>query len=172
MKHHKAILVALFGLALITTMVAPAHAELRFGPWVHFAPYYFPSAASGLGLCFSPEDFAPKYESPNPLRPRSDGYCPPPAPRRPVRKVAQAIPRSQISAPLAEVGQRVRPHRVSPQRVTAPLPRAQTAPSLRVNTGAASPAVAGQPLSRPQAVRTTPGNRSGAFPRRPMSPQL
>lgn len=172
MKHHKTVLVVLFGLALITTMAAAAHAELRFGPWVHFAPYYFPPATSGLGLCFSPEDFAPKYESPNPPKPRSDGYCPPPAPSRPVRKVAQAVPQSQISAPLADVGPRVRPHRVSPRRVTAPLPRTQAAPALRVNPGAASPAIAGQPPARPQAVRTPPGNRSGAFPKRPMNPQL
>ncbi len=170
MKHHKAMLVALFGLALITTMVTATNAELRFGPWVHFAPYYFPPASSGLGICFSPEDFAPKYESPNPLKPRADGYCPPPAPRRPVRKVAQAVHRSQVSAPLADVGPRVRPHRVSPQRVAAPLPRAQAAPGLRVNVGTGSPSMGRQPLSRPQTVRTPPGNRSGVFPRRPINP--
>lgn len=171
MKNHKAALTALFSLALTAAMLTAANAELRFGPWVHFAPYYFPPASAGLGICFSPDDFGPKYESPNPLKPSAEGYCPPPV-RRPVRKVSQAIPRSQVSAPLAEVRPRVRPHRISPRRAGAPLPAARPVQRQRVTPAPGSQSMGAQPLSRPQAVRTAPGHRSGAFPRRPMNPQL
>lgn len=173
MKHRKAKLIVFVGLALTVAMFSAANAELRFGPWVHFAPYYFPPAASGLGICFNPDDFAPKYEAPNPLRPPADGYCPPPV-RRPARKVAQAIPRSQLSAPLADVGPRIRPHRITSPTSAAPTPSGQSAPRLRVRTGQATPSVGGQiqPSSQPQAVRTAPGNRPGAYPRRPSNSQL
>ncbi|MFH0825396.1 MAG: hypothetical protein V2B18_21805 [Pseudomonadota bacterium] len=55
---------------LILPVVSPCHAEEeRFGPWVYFAPYYFPGHNTAVGACLTPEHFEPLYEVDNPRIP-------------------------------------------------------------------------------------------------------
>lgn len=91
-------------LALAATVVAvqtPCSAELRFGPWVFWAPYYYPSPEKMKNLGLKPEDFAPRYQAPNPLPPPSDGYCPPPPPR-PRKVAAKSRLKRELSGPVVE----------------------------------------------------------------------
>jgi hypothetical protein len=74
---------------LVLTFTFPlqalSHSEERFGPWRYYAPYYFPPDRCCLGYCFSPDDFRPTYESPNPPQPKNDApprcAAPPPPPQ-------------------------------------------------------------------------------------------
>ncbi len=68
----------LFVLALsfFSCLNALSHTEERFGPWLYYAPYYFPPDGCCLGHCFSPDEFRPRYEAPNPPQPKND--APPP----------------------------------------------------------------------------------------------
>lgn len=83
----------------------PATAEERFGPWVYYAPYYFPPEGACNGHCLSANSFLPTYESPNP--PEPNGERPP----RPPREARQP---TKVSAH--------RPHAGSPS-MDAPPPR-------------------------------------------------
>jgi hypothetical protein len=78
MRAGTAVLVGL----IILSACCVAHAELRFGPWVYFAPYYFPPEGSCNGCPVGPQDFLPKYESPAPPMPSYDPG-PPPEPKPP-----------------------------------------------------------------------------------------
>jgi hypothetical protein len=70
MKCNKtALLIFLIAAILIGALQAHAYTGSRFGPWLYFAPYYFPVSGCCKGFCFSPGDFRPTYESPNPLPP-------------------------------------------------------------------------------------------------------
>jgi hypothetical protein len=64
------------------TLGAAAHSYdgARFGPWLYYAPYYFPRSGCCKGFCFGPADFRPTYEDPLPV-PQAllNPYCPPPA---------------------------------------------------------------------------------------------
>ena len=88
MKVSKRLLVFVLVALSSITLAASSHAEPRFGPWVYFAPYYFPPDGCCLGFCFGPNDFIPRYESPNPPIPSYDiGAClgyprPAPLPRK------------------------------------------------------------------------------------------
>jgi hypothetical protein len=90
---------AILSVAALTSV----QAELRFGPWVYWAPYYYPSPEKLQDLGFKPQDLAPRYQSPNPLPPKSDGDCIPPPPPMP-RKVADSSSvKGQVSGPLTDV---------------------------------------------------------------------
>jgi hypothetical protein len=54
---------------LVVTATAYPYTGTRFGPWLYFAPYYFPPDGCCKGYCFSPNEFAPRYEDPPPLAP-------------------------------------------------------------------------------------------------------
>jgi hypothetical protein len=68
---------------------ALSNSEERFGPWRYYAPYYFPPDRCCLGYCFSPDDFRPTYESPNPPQPKNDVPPRNAAPARPPKKVVR-----------------------------------------------------------------------------------
>ena len=78
---------------LVLTFAFPFQAlsdtEERFGPWLYYAPYYFPPDRCCLGHCFSPDEFRPTYESPNPPQPKNDAppqcAAPPPPPKTAAR---------------------------------------------------------------------------------------
>ncbi len=85
---------------LILTFTFPFQAlsdtEERFGPWLYFAPYYFPPDRGCLGHCFSADDFRPIYESPNPPQPKNDAppqFAPPP-PRKTAARPGNLGPRA------------------------------------------------------------------------------
>jgi len=98
MKRTPSALVPVIALILATLLCTTAAAELRFGPWVHFAPYYLPDDGTCNGVCLSMEDLAPRYQSPNPLPPPTDGYCPPPS--KPIKVTRATASRSRLSPPL------------------------------------------------------------------------
>ncbi|HMK33871.1 MAG TPA: hypothetical protein VK463_02310 [Desulfomonilaceae bacterium] len=80
MKNTKWALLAVLATTLAVAGFQTAHAELRFGPWVYYAPYYYPPDNQCLEFV-SPMDFLPRYESPNPPVPSFDpGDNPPPGP--------------------------------------------------------------------------------------------
>jgi hypothetical protein len=84
MRTRKTLLLCVLVVLSTIALAASSHAEERFGPWLYFAPYYFPPDGCCLGYCFGPNDFRPRYESPNPPIPSYDiGAClgcPQPAP--------------------------------------------------------------------------------------------
>lgn len=96
MRISKIVLICVIAIISALAAQTSSHSEERFGPWVYFAPYYFPPDGCCLGQCFGPDDFLPRYESPNPPIPSHDVgaclSCPRPAPYP--RKVA---PRSHVS---------------------------------------------------------------------------
>jgi hypothetical protein len=158
MKVSKRLLVCVLVVLSSMTLAASSHAELRFGPWVYFAPYYFPPDGCCLGYCFGPDDFIPRYESPNPPIPSHDVGpclgCPGPAPIP--RKVT---PRSQASRPTHSMAPapRLREDRPVPSetRVLQPSRTDRTGVPASLNS---TPAVSNQlpagekSLQQPQAV--------------------
>lgn len=140
---------------------ATAQAELRFGPWVYWAPYYYPSPEKLRQLGFTSKDFAPRYQSPNPIAPKSDGYVPPPPPPR---KVAARSPqRGRVATPVANAP-RVQPQSVSRPRSTLRKPRISSQPTAARSTRAASPPPDAKRLywgsrDKPRAIGSDPGSR-------------
>jgi hypothetical protein len=63
---------AVLALSFVCPFQALSDTEERFGPWLYYAPYYFPPDRCCLGYCFSADEFRPVYESPNPPQPRND----------------------------------------------------------------------------------------------------
>jgi hypothetical protein len=84
MRIRKTLLVCVLVILSAVAIAASSNAEQRFGPWLYWAPYYFPPDGCCLGYCFGPDDFRPRYESPNPPIPSYDigacVGCPQPAP--------------------------------------------------------------------------------------------
>jgi hypothetical protein len=132
MRIVKPVLIALAAIVLIIGIHASAGADERFGPWVYYAPYYFPPDSSCFGHLLSPADYVPRYESPLPPKPSYGGDCcnpsmpllPPPP------KMARHAPRGV--------------HGAAPKAVLSPHARANQSPvrsSLRpVNqSGAVAP---------------------------------
>jgi len=156
MISPKATLIALSAAAITLAACAVSHAELRFGPWAYWAPYYFPPPAQLISMGLLPESFLPRYETPNPLPP-PDGYCPPPPPRR-GKRVAASAPRDQtfteqMSAPLVDVPRRSGGSGyIGPQNSERrPLPSRDTKP--RVGSS-----------ERPKPVGSDPGARRSILP--------
>ena len=111
---RKIIVLLLIVTAASLTVASSAFCEFgpRFGPWKYYAPYYFPREGC-LGICFSPKDYIPTYEDPNPLVPGLPTPIPPP------RKVGKVKP------PRFQAMRRGR----GPARPLPPLPPAQPVPS-------------------------------------------
>jgi len=84
------ILVLLAAIMVFPTQVL-SNSEERFGPWVYYAPYYFPPDGCCLGYCFSADELIPRYESANPPQPRNDAppRCDAPPPRHPSKVAAR-----------------------------------------------------------------------------------
>jgi hypothetical protein len=163
------ILVAAFALA------APAgsQAELRFGPWVYWAPYYYPSPEKLRALGFKPEAFAPRYQSPNPLPPGSEGECMPAPPPRP-RKVASRPPRAHGAQSPAVSAPRMQPRSVPPQRLRSspqvdPRSASRQIEPVRQPPRPAAPATPSRfrwgAQDKPHAVTSAPGATGGVAPR-------
>jgi hypothetical protein len=76
MRISKVLLICVFTIISAIALQTSSNAEQRFGPWLYYAPYYFPPDGCCLGYCFGPDDFRPRYESPNPPLPCHDvGAC-------------------------------------------------------------------------------------------------
>jgi hypothetical protein len=120
MRISKVILIFVFTIISVIAIQTSSHAETRFGPWLYYAPYYFPPDGSCLGYCFGPDDFRPKYESPNPPIPSHDMGaclgCPRPAPYP--KKVTS---RPQISRPAPSMAPVTRPSRSDRTEIPASI---------------------------------------------------
>jgi hypothetical protein len=164
MNIHKIALLSLFAATLVLAAHLPATAEMRFGPWVYFAPYYFPPDRSCLGYCLTDQDFLPKYQSPNPLPPPKDGFCPPPRRSGRARAAVASSPRGSVSIPVrtAPVEPRSRqlnrPSPDAPRIVPTTPPRPQSRPGA-FNRGFGPPS----DQYRPRQVGSRPGP-SAALP--------
>jgi len=129
----------LIALALVLAIVPVAAAietvdtGFVFGPWKYFAPYYFPINGQCAGICFTPADFVPKYESPNP---------PPPGP---------------YNGPIMPPP----PTKVSAAKMHAPLPPAERyTPAPRQSpTGSRAMRPIQPPSSKPRMVDPPPAGR-------------
>jgi hypothetical protein len=109
---------------LILSFCCVAHAELRFGPWVYFAPYYFPPEGACNGGPVDARAFLPKYESPAPPAPSYDPGPPPEPKARTKAKVKspaamglapEMTPGQILGPPLPEVMGDVQPPPVMKQ---------------------------------------------------------
>lgn len=101
-----ALLLALVTTALLAASAAYGDTGTKFGPWRYFGPYYFPKVNPATGVCFTPEDFRPKYESPHPKAPGPVYYVPPPRKKK-VSKTRRPGPRPPHSV--------MKPHPPGPQ---------------------------------------------------------
>lgn len=95
---------------LLATGVAYAQTGERFGPWLYYAPYYFPQGGLCKGYCLSPDDFVPRYEDPNPEAPAPVRPLPP---RKRIRKTHRG--HASLAAPSVRV-RSVRPTISRPSR--------------------------------------------------------
>ena len=98
MRYTKAALVLIVAASFVLLLQVPAPAEERFGPWVYYAPYYFPPDGTCNGLCLSPSAFLPTYESPNPPEPNGERPPRPPREARQPTKVAAHTPHTGPSS--------------------------------------------------------------------------
>jgi hypothetical protein len=98
--NRKIIVLLLIVTAAALTVASSGYCEFgpRFGPWKYYAPYYFPRTGC-LGMCFSPADYVPIYEDPNPLVPGLPTPLPPP--RRPTKVKAPGFQAMQQRGPIA-----------------------------------------------------------------------
>ncbi len=115
MIHPRFAIIAVLLAALLFALPITSHSEERFGPWVYFAPYYFPPDKCCLGHCFGPDDFIPRYESPNPPMPKSD----PPPPPEPRRQRVTTVP-PQVAGPVPHAQLAPDPIPLSPDPSPAP----------------------------------------------------
>lgn len=142
--------------------------EPRFGPWVYFAPYYFPPDDCCCGYCFGPMDFLPQYESPNPPIPSHDvGPClncgqPAPYPHkirlrrrasRPASSMAP-VPRLRESRPAASIAPKPRLKESRPQASELSVSRSPSTNRTGIPASITSPPPeAGQSLSNANSLK-------------------
>jgi hypothetical protein len=125
-------------LSFLCPFEALSNTEERFGPWLYYAPYYFPPDRCCLGHCFSPDEIRPVYESPNPPQPRND--APP--------QCAPAPPPSKTAG---------RPKNVAPEARQTPLVK----PMLSTKGNPSGTVAAGRPISAGAIKPQTDLQRSG-----------
>lgn len=182
MKHHPATLTLIVAAALFTALPSLSLAEERFGPWAYYAPYYFPPQMVYAGRLFSPQDFLPRYETPNP--PQPSNAAPPGmiADQRCPTKVRGRTMHTAVTAPRnSGLG---RPSLSAPYR---PSPRPEreygsSTPSVRPHEPAARPSALppateksinrNLPAATPTPQLSTPGEPSKRYqpPQQPAPP--
>lgn len=83
MTRTAIVLIIVLAAAPFAAAIETVDTGFVFGPWKYFAPYYFPISGQCAGICFTPADFVPKYESPNPPAPGPyEGPVMPPPPKK------------------------------------------------------------------------------------------
>ena len=134
----KATTVGIFVLLVFTftfPFQALSNSEDRFGPWLYYAPYYFPPDGRCLGHCLSADDFRPTYESPSPPQPKNDApppcaaASPPPNTARHGKLGPQAI--RQLAPMKSALGEQPGPPSKRPFPASAAKPQALTTPPGR-----------------------------------------
>lgn len=122
MKKSISLILALSTLLVAAAFAVPSYAEVRFGPWVYYAPYYYPPDNQCLACVTSPLDFLPRYESPNPPTPSHDpGPLGPPMPPTKVKSQNSAAHYPSFSpTPSRPPVRRVRPEKHSLEPVERP----------------------------------------------------
>ena len=160
MKHMRIVPLIVLAVAFSTLMPATSSADLRFGPWVYWAPYYYPPPEMMQHLGFKPEDFAPRYQSPNPAPPPD---CPPPPPMTPNRVVSKAAFKREVNGPVMEAPPA---RRSSPMRPGAVWRAQPPAVSPQPETVREQPQASPEPpvhrrfefgKEKPRPVRSIPG---------------
>jgi hypothetical protein len=131
-------ILVVLALSFLCPFEALSNTEERFGPWLYYAPYYFPPDGCCLGYCFSPDEFRPVYESPNPPQPRDD--APP--------QCAPAPPPSKTAGKSKKVG---------PEAQQIPLVK----PMLSTKGNPSGTVAASRPISASAIKRQTDLPRSG-----------
>lgn len=182
MKDFKAAWVVplIAALAILTMSVSAiaggAQTNERFGPWKYYAPYYFPKNGC-YGICFSPDDFKPVYEDPNPLAPKGV-YRPQPLPPIPggVRKVTAAPParpaaQRRIMQPMTKPHGQMRP--MSKPQTPKQRPTVSTPPPPRQDLQVKPPPRRKLPptFGKPSARIGPPPRISATPPPGPVAPQ-
>jgi hypothetical protein len=121
---------AVLALSFVCPFQALSDTEERFGPWLYYAPYYFPPDGCCLGHCFSPDEFRPVYESPNPPQPRNDAppQCAPAPPPSKTASRAKNVAHEAQQIPL-----------VKPILSTKGKPSGAVAASRPISAGAIKP---------------------------------
>lgn len=163
MNIHKIALLWLLAATIVLSAHPPATADMRFGPWVYFAPYYFPPDRCCLGYCLTDQDFIPKYQSPNPLPPPRDGYCPPPKRSGRVKTSAASGSRSSVGIPVRTVPSEPRSQRLNRPGSQAPRVVPTTPAKPPSQPGAFNRGFMPRDQYRPRQVGSRPGP-SAALP--------
>ena len=182
MNTHKAALVLVLIAVIVAAVPAATHAEQRFGPWVYYAPYYFPPGLACIGHCFTTLDLLPRYESPNPAPPSSAvPPCTAGPPAGPAKVAARAVPRGTFPMPRAAVRQPIvsRPHKAPDRSMTSygarPVrsadryqpPERSASRYPAVNRPVARPNTVATPAAHPKLSEQSPGS---SYTPRPGSP--
>jgi len=153
MRITKLLLVCVFTILSAMTLQTSSHADPRFGPWVYFAPYYFPPDGCCLGQCFGPADFLPRYEAPNPPIPSHDVgaclQCP-----RPASYPTKGVPRQHVSRPAAS-----RAIAPMPSKAVVPAPSRAIAPAVQPKNRTGVPAS----ITSPPPDKNQPPSNGGAL---------
>jgi hypothetical protein len=158
MKNRTAVIFAILTITFVIASQVPSYAEERFGPWVYYAPYYYPPDNLCLACVSSPLDFLPRYESPNPPIPSHDpGPQCAPGPIQKVGPRGSAGIMSPESAPMYAPRRGRMPQRsLAPVSSFEPLPNRSAQQPQSVDSGpqpispAPAPHRANQPMFRGQ----------------------
>ena len=165
MKHHPAAWILIVAAVLFSAFPSLSFAEERFGPWVHYAPYYYPPNMVFAGRLFCPQDFAPRYESPNP--PQPSNAVPPgmiASQKRPVKVSSRGMHSGMRGATLRNYGRssistpyvpRTRQERVE----TLPSAGVRSEPAARpaMRSSVERPVSTYVPQARPTQQLSSPG---------------
>ncbi len=161
MKTSKILLLCVLMIVYAAPAQSASYPEPRFGPWVYFAPYYFPPDDCCCGYCFGPMDFLPQYESPNPPIPSHDvGAClncgePDPYPRK-IR------PRRRASRPAPSIAPVPRLRESRPAALIAPEPRLNERRPAASEQGVSRPPSTGR-TGIPASITSPPPQTSEAL---------
>jgi hypothetical protein len=159
MKNRNAILLAILSIMLVIAFQVPSFAEERFGPWVYYAPYYYPPSNQCLACITSPLAFLPRYESPNPPIPSND-----PGPQCPHRPICKVKPKPGHYA--ASMSRRHYPvYRPRPSR----MPRAQREPAP---ISSYQPLNGNRSFQQPQSLSSAPETIRPALPPQQMNRRM
>jgi len=156
MRKPGIVLVLVLAITMIAAMHSSTQAELRFGPWVYYAPYYFPPPEASPE-CWPVGALAPRYESPPP----------PPPPRHGEWRQfeRQLSPRQTRTGKIRRIS---KGQALSAPSVVATTPertgrtKAKPAPARKPQSSAGSvyqPQATRQPGVRPALAPTPPGSR-------------
>jgi hypothetical protein len=154
MRKPGFVLIFVLTIMMLAAMHGMSQAELRFGPWVYYAPYYFPPPEA-CPECWPVGALGPRYESPPPPPPKRDGEW---------RQFERQLGSRKDATKSTRKISRAEPRAAPPIGATRPRPldrtkaKAAPGPNPRPTAGSVyQPQPTRQPGVRPTLAPTAPG---------------